>query len=75
MTGRRIALTFFVAFLYLLLWIALAVRWVPDLVDEISDDSVLQALLNAAISGSLFLVPFYLLFMTAGLRRPGAPTR
>ena len=61
MGNRRIPAVFFVSFLYLLVWIGLAFRLVPDAVEEITSDSVYQAILNIAISGTLLVVPAYVI--------------
>ena len=71
MTTNRLILVCLVAFLYLLLWIALAVRFVPDVVDELTDDSLVKALLNVAISGTLLLIPFYAIWLFANSGRVG----
>lgn len=56
----------FLSFLFLLVWVALALRVVPGLVEDITEDSVYRAVLNLGISGTLLAVPGYTIFRLFG---------
>lgn len=56
----------FLTFLFLLVWVALALRVIPELVDDITGDSIYRAVLNLGISGTLLMVPGYTLFRLFG---------
>ena len=51
----------YISFIYLLFWLVLAFKWIPEVVVNFTTDPTYKIVLTIGISGTL-LIPLYLLF-------------
>lgn len=49
------------AFIYLLLYLVILLKWLPDIVSNLTPDPIYQSVLNIGVA-VLLLVPLYLIF-------------